>query len=245
MTIPGASNQDSSAAPAAHALYAEALAFLGTHLGERAPQTLTPVGEFDEAPLEGEGRTTLFSFDLPGSSPVGGGSADGERRAQPAAAAPVAGSQACAAQAARHYVAVGCTAPNYFPAYDLTPDQAYSLHVGTRFMLEMELQRVDASLEPPSARETLQRLLADRQAVLDGPVELAALFRCEDEFYAVYRVSVDGAALYYLGADCPPGFYAMTQFPPQAALRLHLGQLIRREARSAVQFPSRREREAP
>lgn len=196
------------------AIEREAIEYLRGELGERAPEYLALAGEFDEAPLEGEGRTWLFEFDL------GGG---------PTAAA------ACGAGAAvdpRHYVAIGETTANYFPAYGLSADDAYSFHVGTRFMLGMELQRVDASFEPPGARAALHALLRQFApgAAVEGE-ELAALFRCDGDYYAVYRVTVGSQAVYVFGADCPPGFCRLTQHPPQAALRLHLGALIRREAR--------------
>lgn len=192
----------------------EAKRYLQKQLGDRAPAELRYEGEFDESPLDGEGRTALFSFQLD----------------------TVAAARDCGDNDApgRHYVAVGHTEPNYFPGYELAPDDAYSFHVGTRFMLEMELHRVDASLEPPGARDDLRRFV-DRYApgARVDRVELSALFRCEEGYFAVYRLVLDGQEVYCLGADCPPGFYRMTQHPPQAALRLHLGKQIRAEARRA------------
>ena len=61
--------------------------------------------------------------------------------------------------------------------------------------------------------------------------ELAGLIRCLDRCFAVYRVVLRGRPVYCLGAGCPPGFYELTDHPPQVALCLHLGQLIREEAR--------------
>ncbi len=188
-----------------------ALEYLSGQLGQRAPRTLRFEAVFDENPLEGEGRTELFSFDLP-----------------PA----IAGS--CSAQDLRHYVAVGETVPNYFPGYGLDAEDAYCFHLGTRFMLTMEMQRVDPELEPPGARGAARAFVAAHapQARVSDP-QLAGLFRCEDEYYAVYRLELDGQPVYFMGADCPPGFYRMTSYPPQAALRLHLGKLILAEARQA------------
>ncbi|MFQ5806671.1 MAG: hypothetical protein ACE5I3_09495, partial [Phycisphaerae bacterium] len=131
----------------------------------------------------------------------------------------------------KHYVAVGETEPNFFPAYGLSPDDAYSFHVGTRFALEMGLQMVDASLEPPGARPLLRAAVRSYAAGAKlEKEELAALFRCEEGLFAVYRLTLDGQDVYCMGADCPPGFYRMTAQPPQVALRLHLGKLIRAEA---------------
>jgi hypothetical protein len=190
-------------------LEADAREYLARELGPRAPARLLPEGRFDERPLEGEGATAIFSFDMQGRP-------------------------GCAAEAdARHYVAVGQTEPNYFPAYGLDPDEAYSLHIGTRFMLTMGVQRVEAELEPPQARQALRVFVARYAAgaELTG-VELAGLFRCEEAYFAVYRLRLAGEELYCMGADCPPGFYRCTQYPPQMALRLHLGGVIRAEARA-------------
>lgn len=189
--------------------------YLRNELGERAPAALQYVGQFNEAPLEGEGRTALFSFELSGGSAADcGGASAGERK---------------------HYVAIGETTPNFFPGYRLSGDDAYSFHVGTRFMLVMGLEKVDPELEPPGARETVRRLVADHlpDARVEGD-ELAALFRCEAGYFAVYRLVVNEQPVYALGADCPPGFYYLTHFPPQTALRLHLGKVIRAEKRAAA-----------
>jgi hypothetical protein len=199
---------------------AEAQAYLERELGARAPGVLTPVAEFDEQPLEGEGAASLFTFDLPPAPAACGEDAD-----------------------ARHYVVVGATAPNYFPAYGLSPDEAYSLHIGTRFMLGLEIALADASAEPPAARENARRFVSlCNPDVPIEEIELAALFRCAEELYAVYAVSLGGRRVYCFGADCPPGFSELTQHPPQVALRLHLGRLIRREARDESRSGVRGER---
>ncbi len=189
-----------------------ALEYLRGRLAARAPQTLRFEREFDERPLDGEGATALFSFELPPEMDVGS-------EARPGAAE------------LKHYVAVGETEPNFFPAYGLRPDDAYSFHLGTRFVLEMGLQVVDASYEPPTARSLLHAAVQNYAAGAKlEQEELAALFRCEEGLFAVYRLTLDGREVYCMGADCPPGFYHMTEHPPQVALRLHLGKLIRAEA---------------
>jgi hypothetical protein len=188
-----------------------AIAYLRDRLAERAPDYVRLEGEYDERPLDGEGRTFLFSFDL----------------------APGPGMAECelSPQQRRHYVAVGETEPNYFPSYGLHADDAYSFHVGTRFMLVMGVQRVDNTLEPPGARAALDRFVAGyAQGAAPGPIELAGLFRSDEDYFAVYRLEIAGRAYYCLGADCPPGFYPLTQHPPQTTLRLHLGKVIRSEA---------------
>ncbi|RMF74142.1 MAG: hypothetical protein D6744_14880 [Planctomycetota bacterium] len=189
----------------------QALAYLRKVLGERAPRYITLEREFAEAPLDGEGAAMLFSFDLePG----------------PGAA------QSCTASDRRHYVVAGRTEPNYFPAYGLDADRGYSVHIGTRFMLEMRVAIADPNDEPPGARSGVERFIAEYAAAAPyEPLELAALFRCEDEYFAVYRTRIADTEYYCFGAACPSGAYAMTHLPPQAVLRLHLGQVIRAEAR--------------
>ncbi len=187
-----------------------ALEYLRRQLADRCPQALSFEGVFDEQALEGEGRTLLFSFHLPPANPA----------------------DARCAGPTKHYVAVGQTEPNYFPAYGLNASDAYSFHLGTRFMLVLGVQKVDPALEPPGAREQMRKFLATYAggATIEDE-QLAGLFRCEDSYFAVYRVRIAGVDYYVFGADCPPGCYALCEHPPQAALRLHLGKVVRHEAR--------------
>ncbi len=187
--------------------------YLDEALGTRAPREVRHVADFAEQPLPDEGPASLFAFEL----------------TSPAAAEP------CDPNPQRHFVAGGRTEPNYFPAYHLTPDEAYSFHIGTRFMLYMGVQKVAEDLEPPTARAALGELVANlaRGAKLTD-ARLAALFRCEDDYFAVYRLQLDDQPVYCLGADCPPGFYHLTDYPPQMVLRLHLGNVLREEARQAA-----------
>lgn len=193
-----------------------AVEYLRAQLGEHAPDYLRFEREVDERPLETEGRSFVFSFPL---TPPGGETC----------------AKAGAAANAKHYVVVGETEPNYFPAYELDSDDAYSFHVGTQFMLMMELRLVDPADEPPNARRALRRFVAEyAKGAACTDEKLAALFRTGDEaHFAVYSLRLNDQDVYCMGADCPPGFYRMTQAPPQAALRLHLGKVIRNEAREA------------
>jgi hypothetical protein len=185
--------------------------YLADQLGPRAPATIQFESEFDEAPLEGEGPACLFSFDL----------AVGNQSDKPG----------CAASDARHYVVAGATQPNFFPSYGLSPDEGYSFHVGTQFMLGMGIHKVDDSHEPPGAREAMRAFVASyARGVAINAEQLAGLFRCEEAIFAVYRLQLDEQHVYCLGADCPPGFYTLTENPPQMVLRLHLGNMIRAEA---------------
>lgn len=185
----------------------QAMEYLCAQLGERRPAAISYETSFSERPLDGEGPVSLFSFDLT----LGAG---------------------CAHEAiTRHVVVSGETTPNYFPSTGLSLDEAYSVHIGTQFMLTMGAQRSDAALEPPGARAALHALLNNYAsgATITG-IELAGLFRCEEAYFAVYRVGLDGEPVYVVGADCPPGFHRKPQLAPQMILRLHIGAVIRAEA---------------
>lgn len=189
----------------------QALEYVSRQLGDRAPKHVRLEGEFDEQPLEGEGRTLLFSFELPAAASI---------------------AARCTPQT-RHYVAVGETEPNYFPAYELMVDDAYSFHIGTRFMLVMGVQLVDPTLAPPGLRETMRRFVQHyaRGATIRHE-ELAALFRSAEAYFAVYRLTLNDDDVYCMVGDCPPGFRRLAHYPPQVALRLHLGHAIRNDARA-------------
>ncbi len=192
----------------------QARAYLAAQLGTRPISDLRAVGTFDEAPLEGEGVTTLFAFQLMDGSALSSGT---KGLADP-----------------WHYVAVGETVPNFFPAYNLDPNDAYSLHIGTRYMLTVGVAVVEDAQEPSGAREALHAFLAETNPGVSIEHEsLAALFRSENQVFAVYRVTLAGQDVYCVAADLPPGFYTCVQHPPAVALRLHLGKLIRAEARRA------------
>ena len=95
------------AADAMDAWAGYAQAWLSEQLGDAARQSLEHPTIFQHSPLEGEGAVAVFPFQLQRGSPGDG----------------------------RHFVVVGRTEPNYYPAYDLTDDEMYSVHLGTRFML--------------------------------------------------------------------------------------------------------------
>jgi hypothetical protein len=186
---------------------------LARRLDDLRPDDLTLAATFDESPLEAEGYTALFTFTLPATAAARG-------RGVPASGV--------------HYVAVGHTEAGLFPAFGLAPDDAYSLHIGQRFMVVTGVSLEDAALEPPGARAHAAAFVQScNPDAPSAPLELAALFRCTDQLFAVYRVTLGGVDVYCLGADCPPGFHQPASDPPQVALALHLGRLIRHEARAA------------
>ncbi len=186
--------------------------YLAAELHERAPAELALAAVFDERPLEGEGLTALLSFELP-----------------PVMLLRVAGTSA---GDPRHYVAVGETEPGYFPAYGLSPDDAYSLHIGTRFALVVGLSVLPPESEPPVARPALRSILETCNPGVPHTEQLAGLFQCGAEVFAVYRVTLPERTVYCFGCDCPPGFEERIDLPPPVALRLHLGRQIRADARA-------------
>ncbi|MBK9119147.1 MAG: hypothetical protein IPM18_06035 [Phycisphaerales bacterium] len=200
---------------AAHA--EQARTYLASELGTRAPTVLQFAAAFEEQPLEGEGSVALFRFDLP---PDGG---------------------TCAKEHTGHYVVVGCTEPNYFPAYEQDSEGAYDFHIGTRYALGVGLARVASEREPATARRALQHLVSTcNPGIVIEREELAGLFDTGAQLFAVYRLRLAGQEVYCLGADCPPGFYSLTKYPPQVVLRLHLGRLIRNEARDEAEHAAAR-----
>lgn len=209
-------------------LEAEARRHLSEQLGQRAPEKLVYEGKFEESPLAGEGSASVFSFLLASSSGRAGCASTAESVA-PNSDAPDA----------RHFVVVGDTRPNYFPGYGLNVDDAYSFHIGTRFAVDMRLGLTGLADEPADARHKLQSAL---DSVAAGSrrcdPQLEGVFRVDVETYCVYRLSFDGKDVFAVGGDLPVGFYELTQWPPQVALRLHLGKLIRTEENDAVEADS-------
>lgn len=179
-----------------------ARAYLAAEFGADAPAALTPLATFDEAVLEGDGPVTLFSFE--------------SARGQVAPAA--------------YIVVAGRTQPNYYPDWGLDAEDVFSLHVGTRFMLVMEIQQAVVTELPPGFRDELVRSLG---TVAPGePVEdfrVAAAFRLEQRYHFVCRLRLGGEELYVLGGELPLGIYRRIELPPHVMYRLHLGKVIRME----------------
>lgn len=180
----------------------QALAFLRDQLGSDAPTVLTHVATFRETPLEQEGDTSVYRF----RASVGG------------------------AEPADYWVLAGRTQPNYYPDWTLTPEQAYEMHLGTRFMLVMDVASVPLDAVSPDDFRSVEAFIAT--AVPTGTLThlaAAAAFRVEDQRHVVFRGSINGETVYILGAEGPPGIYREVHLPPHVIFRRHLGCLIRRE----------------
>jgi len=182
-----------------------ALDYLREQLREAAPTELGAATIFEHSPLEGEGPTVLFEFQA----------------------------KRGASQPERYFAAVGQTEPNYYPAYGLDADEAYSLHLGTRFMLVMGV----AQCEPPDGEK--YDPMKDARAVVDrvapsAPVEGLAVAACFDVGglrHVVLRGKVAGQEVYIMAGDAPAGFSRHVELPPPVAYRLHLGTVLRSEPR--------------
>ncbi len=176
--------------------------FLRKQLGPAAPAELTLLGRFNERVLEGEGPVSIFSF----QAAIGGTAPE------------------------TYHVVAGQTEPNYYPAWSLSPDELYSLHLGTRFMLVMSIARVPLEELPPDVEQRTREMLAKvapGEAVTD--FKLAAAFSMEGQKHAVARCRIADEDVYVLCADLPPGIYRYPYLPPNVVYRLHLGNVIRRE----------------
>lgn len=185
-----------------------ALDYLSAELREAAPSTLTNPVLFPRSPLEDEGPSVVFEF-----------RADRSGRGEE-----------------RYFVVVGQTEPNYYLADDLDAEQAFELHLGTRFMLVMGVAQVDgtsqlgheaAQYDPvKDAREIVDRV-APNQPI--DELEVAVTFDVDGQLHAVIRGRIAGEPIYIMGRDAPPGFSRRVDLPPQVAYRLHIGHVLRME----------------
>lgn len=184
---------------------AEALAFLQTQLGPHAPNRLEHALTVHEEPLEGEGPTSLFRFE---AAPDGG--------------APQ-----------RFWVAAGVTEPNYYPDWGLSADEMYSVHIGTRFMLVMEVAQAPPDQVPHDASEWFESFI--RSVAPSARVSIVkplAAFLVEAQFHVVVEAVVNDERIAVVGYEAPPGIYRNAHLPPQVLPRRHWGTLIRREAQA-------------
>lgn len=193
-----------------------ALSYLAEQLGAAAPKTLVNPTLFPRSPLEGEGPTVLFEFTADRS----------ERGEQP------------------HHVVVGKTEPNYYPAYGLSAEEAFDLHLGTRFMLVMGvalMKETPTEQSPGDSSETAYDAAADARGIVDrvapgaaiDDLIIAAMFDVDGEFHSVLRCRVADEPVYIMGRDAPPGFSRRVDLPAQVVFRLHLGHVLRHEPEPA------------
>jgi len=176
--------------------------YLNREFGAETPSTLQAVATFEQHPLEGEGPVTLFSFTA---------SRDGNRPED-------------------FHVIAGETKPNYYTDWGLSPDDLYSVHIGTRFMLVLEVGQLPLEELPSGLEEEIALLLGS--VAPDEPIadfRPVAAFDMEGQRHAVCRLRLADEELYVLGGDLPLGIYRRVDLPPHVIYRLHLGKLIRLE----------------
>jgi len=179
-----------------------ALAYLRAQWPNDAPAVLEAPTVFSHSPLEGEGAVAIFPF----ASPRAAGDS-------------------------RMVVVVGETQPNYYPSYGLTIDDAFSLHLGTRFMLVMGIgQHEAAAADDYDAEDDARRIVSrvSNAAPVDA-VRIAAQFNVEGQIHSVLAARVAGREVYILGRDAPMGFVERADLPAPVAYRLHLGRVLRAE----------------
>lgn len=181
-----------------------ALAYLRTQWPKDAPSTLESPTVFPRSPLEGEGAVAIFPF---------------------------ATARVAAGGDPRMYVVVGETEPNYYPAYGLSVDDAFSLHLGTRFMLVMGVGLHESGTsEEYDAVDDARRIVSrvSSSASVED-VRIAAQFNVEEQIHSVLKARVAGREVYILGRDAPMGFVERADLPAPVAYRLHLGRVLRAE----------------
>lgn len=184
-----------------------ALSYLAGQLRDDAPKSLGQPTLFPWSPLEGEGTIVIFPFRA-----LHGAAADED-----------------------YYVVVGRTEPNYYPAYGLSPEDAFHLHLGTRFMLVLGVAQRSPRPEDDFDMHRDARMIVDRVAPGE-PIEdlsLEAAFDVEGQLHAVLRCRIRGAAVYIMAAHAPMGFSTHSELPPQVAYRIHIGRALLHEPKPA------------
>lgn len=181
----------------------QALEFLRAHLGTKAPKSLGAGRFVPGQPLEGEGDMTVFPFqaDLQGG------------------------------QLERFWVVAGQTEANYYPHWSLTAEEAYCVHLGTRFMLVMEAAQVMEGEWPADLAARVREAAAGAFPGLEIlSVTPLAVFRVEHQIHAVCHVKLGTAGVIVVAYDAPLGIYPASGQLPHVVYRKHLGSLIQSEA---------------
>ncbi|MBI5763474.1 MAG: hypothetical protein HZA51_08120 [Planctomycetes bacterium] len=182
---------------------AYALVYLAEAIRESAPNALGSATIFPHSPLEGEGAVVVFEFEAERSS----------------------------LDAKRFFVVVGKTEANYYPGYDLTSDEAFSLHLGTRFMLVMGIGQAPpeqlATFDAAVAAKAVVNRISPELTVVDARV--AAAFDVDGELHAIVSCRIGGRDVYVMAGDAPPGIHERVALPPQVVYRMHVGQVLRNE----------------
>jgi hypothetical protein len=182
--------------------------FLRAELPAAARPRLTGDPSLWQSPLEGEGSIIIWPFEA---------RLRDDREAE------------------SFYVVVGQTAPNYYPAYGLSPEEAFWLHLGTRFMLTVAVARASdadcAGFDAQGAARAIVDRVAPGEVIEDAKV--AAAFDAEGQRHVVIACTIAGEPVYVFAGALVPGFSRRRDLPAPVAYRMHLGRLLRAEAASA------------
>ncbi len=176
--------------------------YLARELGDAAPDHLVFVARFETSPLEGDGSASVYSF----AASLGGNPPE------------------------PFYAVAGETQPNYYPAWNLSPEEIYDVHLGTRFMLVVGVAQLPVD-ELPGSLEADLRAQLDRVAPGEPVtrIEPVAAFRADDQRHAVCRAKIAHEDVYLLTGDLPLGISRRVDLPPHVVYRLHLGRTLRME----------------
>lgn len=178
--------------------------YLTREWGPDAPTVLTPVATYNEKALESEGEVTIFSFTA----------SRGDNTPEP------------------FHVVAGETEPNYYPDWGLVPDDIYSLHLGTRFMVVLQIAQLPLRDLPESLEADVEAGLA--RVAPGEPISgfrPVAAFTMEGQPHAVCRLRIAEEEVYVVAGELPLGICRRIDLPPHVVYRLHLGKVIRLEER--------------
>ncbi len=180
----------------------QALDYLQRELRNDAPADVEFVAAFTGRPLEREGNMSLFRF----TASLGGQAVE------------------------RYWVVSGQTEPNYYPHWELSPDDVHALHLGTRFMLVMGISSLPLNELPSDLDKNIASFIGSiAPSATVTEIRPVVAFQVEQHRYAVARVFLAGEDVYVFGLDCPPGVDRDVHLPPHVVFRRHLGRAIRLE----------------
>lgn len=178
--------------------------WLAGALGPLAAPQLDETSHFAVSPLDGDGPCVMIPF----SAQPGGRTRES------------------------YFAVVGRTEPNYYPRWGLSADEAFRLHVGTRFMLVVGVGQTSdertAGFNPTEAVAHLVAQIAPGQKPSEA--RLVVMFDVGGDRHAVCRARIGSEEAYVFCGDAPPGFSRRVDLAPHVAYRLHLGALLLYEA---------------
>lgn len=176
--------------------------YLAKTLAGKSVGEPTLYGRFERNPLEGEGPISIYRF----HADLGTGNRE------------------------PYYVVAGQTVANYYPDWALSPEEVFRLHLGTRFMLVMQVRQIDMPTDADKTEtQVRQTLMTVNPATAVEDFRIVASFQVEEQVFVVCRCRFGFEEIYVFGRDCPPGISRRLDLPPHVAFRIHLGQYLQHE----------------